>query len=182
MWAETALTGAFYVAAMVFLILRLAGVYDFAWLISARDFSAAAGIVAVGLSYVAGRLAAVLQDPLLRLVRITSANAGAISDQDHIRIWQHGSQRLHWGIDTTFYISELSKSLSVATLTFAVCFALWLYEALSPFAALAMIAFGVMCFVCFVRAFLQQQALLEQYLRAAIVEIDLEVAHSRMKD
>ena len=183
MWAEAVLAGGFYVAAGLFVTLVSAGRYDLGWLSLTKDYlTPASSVVLVAIFYVVGMAAS--EGPNIairaalkafpRLKQKLYALASPVNAREQVAIWQHGSQRVHWGIDTSYYTAEMCKSLATAVPTFAIVFGFWSARAISSFEASIILVTGLVSGCVFFRAFIIHRAYLHDILQAAAEEVSRE--------
>jgi hypothetical protein len=141
LWIEITIAGSVYLFALLFLVLRIAGISDLDFLTRENAPLAYVAVVAVGTSYVLGivahRLIQIGGIPLLRLAErlfpIDDPGSDDSKDAQYhqlVPIWQHGSERLHREFDFQFALQALLRSLvfSIPFLGFSAGVWLWSTE------------------------------------------------------
>lgn len=132
LWIEITIAGSVYLAALVFLCLRLLGIGRIPVVADDLLPYLAAGVVAA--SYILGMLMhRLLQLGWSGVIRLRKTRPW-LSDSDYFQahyardaiVWQFGSERLHRELDFQFALKALFRSLLVSIPFLAVTLSLWL--------------------------------------------------------
>lgn len=183
MWAETTICGSFYLSAVAFVALGLAGIRDFAWLSGLKDFAPLLFAMAVALSYVIGTLIIRLEQPLFVLVRrrLLPWWLPSLPETprivDDVRVWQYGSPRLHRELDSQFSVLQLCKVMTLAVPILSMGIGFWLYRTGSCLLGFEAVAAGGVTGVAFLAAYREQRELFWKLLETAHAEVAKEHKH-----
>ena len=136
LWIEITIAGAIYLVAILLWVLALLGPTD-ARLDSLRggEFLPYLSVAFVAASYIVGivthRIVQIFAPPLLRRVggflHIEDLSYDIGSEEDLVRIWQYGSERLHREIDFQYTLVALIRSLLFSIPLLGTGVAVWLF-------------------------------------------------------